>query len=60
MEKKKYWVHVREVHISSRLVEAESGEEAKELGKDLDNSIEDYLEFSHLLGEENTTVELCK
>lgn len=56
----KYWVHVREVHISSRLIEAATPEEAKQKGKSLDESINDFLEYSHSLGEEHTTVEEAK
>lgn len=51
---KKYWVAIREVHVSHREVEAESREEAMELAEDAEES---FLEYSHTMDREHWTVE---
>ncbi len=54
--KKKYIVGIREVHVSSREVWANSPEDAKEIaGEDLDTEV--MLEFSHVLDSDTWTVE---
>lgn len=50
----KFYVCIREVHVSHRIVEADTPEQAKELAGD---APEDYLEYSHTLDKEHWTVE---
>ena len=50
----KYTVLIREVHVSHRLVEADSEKEAIEKAGDSD---EVYLEYSHTLDKSTWTVE---
>lgn len=53
----KYRVLIREVHVSHRIIEASSAEEAlREAGE----GTEVYLEYSHTLDPETWTVELEK
>jgi len=56
MEKKKFTVLVREVHISHRDIEATSAEEAKALVADGEGD-ETYLEYSHTLDQDFWQVE---
>lgn len=53
---KLYYVHIREVHVSTREVEADSPEEALEKVKDGDGE-ETMCEYSHTLDDETWTVE---
>lgn len=50
----KYRVLIREVHVSHRIVEANSESEALELAGDGE---EDYCEYSHTLSKDTWTVE---
>jgi len=50
----KYIVSVREVHVCDYLVEADSPEHAKEIADTQGEEM--YLEYSHRLGSEHTTV----
>ncbi len=52
----KFHVNVREVHVSTREVKAESAEEAIRKVKDQDAE-EVVCEYSHTLGEDTWTVE---
>ena len=52
----KFHVNVREVHVSTHEVEAESAEEAIRKVKDQDAE-EVVCEYSHTLGEDTWTVE---
>ncbi len=57
--KKKYIVGIREVHVSSREVWANSPEEAKEIAaENLDTEV--MVEFSHALDSDTWTVEEVK
>jgi len=51
---KRFYVAIREVHVSHREVEAETREEAIRLAEDAE---ETFLEYSHTLDSEHTTVE---
>ena len=57
--KKKYIVGIREVHVSSREVEAENPEEAINIAKK-DLGTEVMVEYSHTMEENTWTVEEVK
>jgi hypothetical protein len=51
----KYRVLIREVHVSHRVVEAETPEQAMELAGDANDT---FTEYSHSLPKDTWTVEL--
>ena len=53
---KKYRVQIREVYVSHREVEADNEAEALEYAQGIE---EDFLEYSHTLGQETWTIELA-
>ena len=56
--KKEFHVLIREVHVSCRLVEASSPEEAIALAKEGNHDLEElFLEYSHTLDADSWTVE---
>jgi hypothetical protein len=54
---KKYNVAVREVHISHREVEVPDDASREEILKAAEDFEDDYLEYSHTLDSEYTTIE---
>lgn len=54
---KKYNVAVREVYISHREVEVPDGTSLEEILKAAEDFEDDYLEYSHTLDSEYTTIE---
>ena len=58
MSKKKFYVGIREVHVSTRMVEADTAEEAMALIVDgVEDGDEVICEYSHTLDPETWTVE---
>ena len=55
----KFVVNIREVHVSSREIEAESAEEALRLVKDGEGE-EILCEYSHTLDEDTWTVDVAE
>ncbi len=54
--KRKYHVGIQEVHVSTREVEAESPEQAKELAGDLGTEV--LIEYNHTMSEDTWSVEV--
>lgn len=52
---KRYYVGIREIHVSTRLVEAASPDEALEKATSVDDEV--YCEYSHTMDREHWTVE---
>lgn len=50
----RYYIGIREVHVSHRLVQAENANQAVELAGD---TPEEFLEYSHTLDKETWTTE---